>query len=67
VAVLLGIPGAYIFVKLLSAVLLEIDFSFNPLTLVALLGFMLLVATVASIVPALGASRMRIAEVIRYE
>ena len=67
VAVLLGIPGAYIFVKLLSAVLLEIDFSFNSLTLVALLGFMLLVATVASIVPALGASRMRIAEVIRYE
>src|SRR5437588_1757078 len=67
VAVLLGIPGAYVFVKLLSAVLLEIDFSFNPLTLVALLGFMLLVATVASIAPALGASRMRIAEVIRYE
>src|SRR5947209_6112309 len=46
VAVLLGIPGAYIFVKLLSAVLLEMDLSFSPLTLVALLGFMLLVATV---------------------
>lgn len=67
VALALGIPAAYGFVALISAVLVRIPFAFNPLTLVATLAFTLVIATLASILPAMGASRVRIADTLRYE
>jgi putative ABC transport system permease protein len=67
VALVLGVPAAYGFVALISAVLIRIPFAFNPLTLVATLVFTLVITTVASILPAMGAARIRIADTLRYE
>jgi putative ABC transport system permease protein len=67
IGVLLGIPGAYGFVSLLSAILISTDFSFNPLSIATMLGFVLIIATLASFVPTLSASRIRIADTLRYE
>jgi putative ABC transport system permease protein len=66
-AVLLGIPGAYAFVALISQVLANVPFAFNPVALVMMLAFTLLIATLASVVPAVSASRLRVVDVIRYE
>jgi putative ABC transport system permease protein len=67
VAALLGIPCAYGFVQLVGAVLLPIPFVFSPVAMIMMLVFVILLATLASIGPALGAVRMRIAETLRYE
>jgi putative ABC transport system permease protein len=65
--IVVGIPAAYGFVLLLSHLLATIPFAFDPLSLVWMLAFVLVVATLASIGPAWGAGRMRIAQTLRYE
>lgn len=67
VAVLVGIPGAYAFLALLSAVLVPIPFAFDPGALGAMLGVILGIATLASVGPALRAARMRLADTLQYE
>ncbi len=67
VAIAVGIPGAMGFIALLDQVLLPIQFTFAPLTLVIMLIFMLVVATLASMTPALAAARTRVAAILRYE
>jgi putative ABC transport system permease protein len=67
VAAAIGVPAAYGFVALISAVLLPIPFSFSPQALLATLAFILLSATLASIIPASSAARLRIAAILRYE
>lgn len=67
VAALLGIPCAYGFVQLVGAVLLPIPFAFSPVAMIMMLIFVMILATLASIGPAMGAVRMRIAETLRYE
>lgn len=67
VGVALGIPAAYSFVYLLSAVLPPIPFAFNPLSLAVMLVFTLLIASLASILPSISAARVRVAETLRYE
>lgn len=67
VAVILGIPAAVGFLALLSAVLLPIPFAFSPVGLLAMLVFILIIASLASFIPALGAARIRVVETLRYE
>jgi len=67
VAVVIGIPAAYGFVQLVGAVLLKSPFVFNPLSMLAMLVFIVAVASVATIGPVWSASRVRIADTLRYE
>jgi putative ABC transport system permease protein len=66
-AAAIGVPAAYGFVTLISQVLLPIPFAFSPLTLGITLVFIVLCATLASIIPAISAGRVRIADTLRYE
>ena len=67
VALVVGIPAAYAFVGLVSSVLLPIDFAFSPVAVLLMLAFTVVMATAASVIPALGAARMRVADTLRYE
>ena len=67
VGVVLGIPGAYALVGMLSQQLVPLDFFFNPLLIVAALCFVLLIATLASVGPTIAASHLRISEALHYE
>ena len=67
VAIVLGIPGAYAFVGLIGAELLPVPFAFDPTALLVMLIFILVIATLASFGPVLKASRVRIADTLRYE
>jgi putative ABC transport system permease protein len=67
IAVVIGIPAAYGFVQVLGAVLLKSPFVFNPLSVLAMLVFIVAVASLATIGPVWSASRVRIAETLRYE
>ena len=66
-AVVLGLPAAYGFISLIGAVLINIGFAFNPLNLLPMLIFTFVIATLASVIPALSAARLRVAETLRYE
>jgi putative ABC transport system permease protein len=66
-AVLLGVPAAYGFVSLIGAVLIPVGFAFDPVTLLPMLVFTFAMATLATVIPALGAAHMRVAETLRYE
>ncbi len=66
-AVVLGLPAAYGFIVLIGAVLINIGFAFNPLNLLPMLIFTFVIATLASVIPALSAARLRVAETLRYE
>jgi len=66
-ATLIGIPAAYGFVSLISAVLINVGFAFNPTALVAMLAFTFVIATLATFIPALAAARLRVAGLLRYE
>jgi putative ABC transport system permease protein len=67
VAIALGIPGAYAFVGLISAQIYAVPFTFNPIQVVVMLIFIIVIATLASFGPVLKASRVRIADTLRYE
>jgi putative ABC transport system permease protein len=66
-AVVVGLPAAYGFVTLISRVLVPITFSFSLPALFAMLVFTFLIASLASVAPALTAARMRVAGILRYE
>ena len=65
--IVLGVPAAYGFVALLSSVLLAVPFAFDPAALAWMLLFTLGVATLASVLPAWRAARVRLSETLRYE
>lgn len=67
IAIALGIPAAYGFLQLIGALLVTTPFAFDPLSLVWMLVFVVAVASVASIGPVLAASRVKIAQTLRYE
>jgi putative ABC transport system permease protein len=67
IAVAIGIPAAYGFVRFVGAVLLAVPFVFSPASILAMLVFIVAVASVATVGPVWSASRMRIAETLRYE
>ncbi|HLV99523.1 MAG TPA: FtsX-like permease family protein [Ktedonobacterales bacterium] len=64
---LLGLPLAYGFVQVMSKLVLRVDFLVAPSAFLVMLAAVFIIATLASIVPALRASRVRIADMLRYE
>jgi putative ABC transport system permease protein len=64
---LLGLPLAYGFIQVMSKLVLRVNFVITPSALVVMLAAVLIISTLASIIPALRASRLRIAEMLRYE
>ena len=66
-ALIVGIPAAYAFVSFIGSVLLPLPFTFSPVMLAVMLAFILLIATFASLGPALSASRVRVSDILRYD
>jgi putative ABC transport system permease protein len=66
-AMVLGFPTAYGFVLLQGHLLAPVPFSFNPLSLIWMLGFIILIASLSSIGPVMGATRVKIVQTLRYE
>jgi putative ABC transport system permease protein len=64
---LIGLPAAYGFVWLLGRLLAPAPFAFDPVSLVLMLGFTVLVASLATLMPVWGATRVKIAQTLRYE
>src|SRR5215469_2571838 len=64
---LLGIPGAYGIIRLLSALIAPFDFFVSPVLILTTLGFVMVVTLLASFGPTLRASRLQLREVLRYE
>lgn len=64
---LAGIPLAYVFVQLMGKLFLQVDFLLDTSALIVMVVAVLLIATLASIIPAFRASQLRIAEMLRYE
>lgn len=62
-----GFVVAFGFVQLLGALLVPLPFTLSPVYLLWMLAFMLGVASLASLGPAVGAGRVRIAQTLRYE
>lgn len=67
VGVLLGVPLAAAFVSLFSSTILPVSLNIDPLSFIIMLGAILLLATLASTVPAQRASTQRIAPMLHYE
>lgn len=67
IGLLLGLPLADAFLKLISRILFLVTFTINALALAETLGLVMLLASLASLGPALSASRLRINEALRYE
>jgi putative ABC transport system permease protein len=63
----LGYPLGQFLVGLMQAVLFHIDYIFSWQMIVASLLFALVLAAIASLAPALGAARLRVGQVLRYE
>jgi len=67
VGVLIGFPLGQLLVNLMQSVLFHIDYIFSPAMVLSSLLFALVLATLASLAPALGAARLRVGQVLRYE
>lgn len=67
IAIPIGIPAAYAFVALISNTLIPMPFAFSVSALGVMLLFTTILVTLASVLPALGAARLRIASILRYE
>ena len=66
-AMIVGFPVAYGFVRLQGNLLAPVPFAFNPISLIWMLGFIVLIASLSSIGPVFGAARVKIAQTLRYE
>jgi ABC-type antimicrobial peptide transport system permease subunit len=67
IGVLVGLPLAYAFVQTFAWQVMPVDFYLDALAFVVMLAAVLLIATLASVAPAWRASRLRIADMLRYE
>lgn len=65
--IVMGYPLGQWLLNLMKAVLFQIDYIFSPQMIFASLLFALALSTLASLVPALGAARLRVGQVLRYE
>jgi putative ABC transport system permease protein len=64
---LLGLPLASAFLQLFSRMVIPVDFVVDPLAFLVMLAALLLIVTLASVVPARRASSLHIADLLRYE
>lgn len=67
ISLAIGVPLAYGFLMVVGQLLLRVPFAFDPLAFVEMLLVMLVIATVASVGPALRAAHLRLASLLRYE
>ncbi|GLV53868.1 hypothetical protein KDH_07190 [Dictyobacter sp. S3.2.2.5] len=67
ISAIVGLPLAYAFLQLFSQFVMPIDFVRDPFAFLLMLLALLAMATLSSIVPAHNASRLHIAELLRYE
>jgi putative ABC transport system permease protein len=67
IGVPLGIPGGYLLLHFLGYFVAPFDIVIDPTFILTTLFFVVVVAFVASVGPVLGASRLRIREILRYE
>jgi len=65
--IVIGYPMAHFLVYVMSTVLFPLDFSFPAGMVLTAFGFTVLLTTLASIGPALGAARLRVSTALRYE
>jgi putative ABC transport system permease protein len=65
--VLLGLPLGYLFIQVFSRLVQAVDLHVSVPAFAALLGGVVAVATLASLLPAWRASRVRVTEMLRYE
>jgi putative ABC transport system permease protein len=63
----IGLPLAYLFVRAFSQWVMPVDFVIDPATFVVMLVAVVIIASLATIAPASHASRIRIADMLRYE
>ncbi|HEY6409616.1 MAG TPA: FtsX-like permease family protein, partial [Ktedonobacteraceae bacterium] len=66
-AAMLGLPLAYAFVQFFSRLVIPADFVVDPLAFLVMLAAILGIVTMASVIPAQRASRLHIADLLRYE
>lgn len=66
-AIVVGLPAAYAFVLVQAHFLVPVPFAFNPSSLLLMLVLIIVVAFLASIGPVIGATRIKIAQTLRYE
>ncbi len=64
---LLGLPLAYGFIQVMSKLVFRVDFIIDHSAFVVMLAAVLIISTLASVLPALRASRVRIVDMLRYE
>jgi putative ABC transport system permease protein len=67
ISLAVGVPLAYGFLMVVGRLLLRVPFAFDPLAFIEMLLVMLLIATVASVGPAMRAAHLRLASLLRYE
>ena len=67
IGALIGLPLAYAFVQTFAWQVMPVDFYLDPLAFVVMLAAVLAIASIASVTPAWRASRLRVAEALRYE
>jgi putative ABC transport system permease protein len=67
VAALIGVPASYAFIVLLGHLLVPVPFSISALALLTMAVFVLLVSSLAALVPVWRATRVEAAAVLRYE
>ena len=63
----IGLPLAYLFVRAFSQMVMPVDFVIDPAAFVVMLVAVLVIASLATITPALRAAQIRVAEMLRYE
>ncbi|HEY7832676.1 MAG TPA: FtsX-like permease family protein [Ktedonobacterales bacterium] len=64
---LVGLPLAYAFVQVFARQVMPVDFSADPLAFAVMLAAVLVIATLASVVPSWRAARQRTVDLLRYE
>ncbi|GEM_PF-652719 len=67
IGALVGLPLAYGFVRVLWQSVMPVDFYVDAVAFAVMLAAIVIIASLASIVPAWRASRVRIADILRYE
>jgi putative ABC transport system permease protein len=64
---IIGLPLAYLFVHAFGQLVMPLDFVIDPAAFVVMLGAIVVIATLATIVPSSRAAQIRIADMLQYE
>jgi putative ABC transport system permease protein len=64
---LIGLPLAYLFMRAFSQMVMPADFIIDPAAFVVMLVAVVVIATLAALISASRASRIRVADMLRYE